>query len=66
MASNILKTFRGIIAGAAGLALAGVLSSAAPAQNTPIKFSLDWNFEGPAALFLGKGLLHRGGPRCHH
>jgi NitT/TauT family transport system substrate-binding protein len=52
MASNILKAFRGIVAVAAGLALAGALSSAAPAQKTPIKFSLDWNFEGPAAPFL--------------
>jgi NitT/TauT family transport system substrate-binding protein len=47
-----LKAFRGIVAGAAGLALAGTLSSAALAQNTPIKFSLDWKFEGPAAPFL--------------
>ena len=35
------------------LALAAVLSmGAAQAQNTPIKFQLDWRFEGPAALFL--------------
>ena len=27
------------------------LPSLAPAQ-TPIKFQLDWRFEGPAALFL--------------
>ena len=26
--------------------------SLASAQNTPIKFQLDWRFEGPAALFL--------------
>ena len=26
--------------------------STAQAQNTPIKFQLDWRFEGPAALFL--------------
>ena len=50
--SNVLKAFRGIVAGAAGLALAGALSSAALAQNTPIKFSLDWKFEGPAAPFI--------------
>ena len=24
----------------------------AQAQNTPIKFQLDWRFEGPSALFL--------------
>lgn len=35
------------------LALAAVLTmGAAQAQNTPIKFQLDWRFEGPAALFL--------------
>ena len=35
------------------LALAAVLSmGAAQAQTTPIKFQLDWRFEGPAALFL--------------
>ena len=27
-------------------------ATAAQAQNTPIKFQLDWRFEGPAALFL--------------
>ncbi|MFZ2294154.1 MAG: ABC transporter substrate-binding protein [Polaromonas sp.] len=27
-------------------------SAAAQAQNTPVKFQLDWRFEGPAALFL--------------
>ena len=27
-------------------------ASSAQAQNTPIKFQLDWRFEGPAALFL--------------
>ena len=32
-----------------GLALA---LGSAQAQNTPIKFQLDWRFEGPAALFL--------------
>lgn len=35
----------------AALALASSLG-AAHAQNTPIKFQLDWRFEGPAALFL--------------
>jgi NitT/TauT family transport system substrate-binding protein len=35
------------------LALAGLLTlGAAQAQTTPIKFQLDWRFEGPAALFL--------------
>jgi NitT/TauT family transport system substrate-binding protein len=35
------------------LALAAVLSmGAAQSQTTPIKFQLDWRFEGPAALFL--------------
>ena len=27
-------------------------SATAQAQTTPIKFQLDWRFEGPAALFL--------------
>ncbi|MDB5885365.1 MAG: taurine transporter permease [Polaromonas sp.] len=33
---------------------AAVLAATSPAhaQNTPIKFQLDWRFEGPAALFL--------------
>ena len=37
---------------AAGLATA--LAGAAPAlaQETPVKFQLDWRFEGPAAFFL--------------
>ena len=35
----------------AALAFAATLGSA-QAQNTPIKFQLDWRFEGPAALFL--------------
>ena len=34
-----------------GLALAAT-AFAADAQTTPIKFQLDWRFEGPAALFL--------------
>jgi NitT/TauT family transport system substrate-binding protein len=36
---------------AAALAIAAFASSA-QAQNTPIKFQLDWRFEGPSALFL--------------
>ena len=36
---------------AAALALATAFG-AAQAQTTPIKFQLDWRFEGPAALFL--------------
>ncbi|MDP3834374.1 MAG: ABC transporter substrate-binding protein, partial [Hydrogenophaga sp.] len=35
----------------AALAAAAAFSSSAYAQ-TPIKFQLDWRFEGPAALFL--------------
>ncbi|MFM7341134.1 MAG: ABC transporter substrate-binding protein, partial [Betaproteobacteria bacterium] len=35
------------------LALSGLLSlGMAQAQTTPIKFQLDWRFEGPSALFL--------------
>ena len=36
---------------AAALAVTSALG-VAQAQNTPIKFQLDWRFEGPAALFL--------------
>jgi NitT/TauT family transport system substrate-binding protein len=36
---------------AATLAMSATLGTA-QAQNTPIKFQLDWRFEGPAALFL--------------
>ena len=42
-----LKTF----AVSAAIGLAG-FTSFAQAQSTPIKFQLDWRFEGPAALFL--------------
>ena len=41
---------RTFLLSAATLALAGSFS--AHAQTTPIKFQLDWRFEGPAALFL--------------
>lgn len=34
------------------LAAATLATSSAMAQSTPIKFQLDWRFEGPAALFL--------------
>jgi NitT/TauT family transport system substrate-binding protein len=36
----------------ATLLLATLTASGAWAQNTPLKFQLDWRFEGPAALFL--------------
>jgi NitT/TauT family transport system substrate-binding protein len=42
---------RSFLQTAAALALASAFG-AAQAQNTPIKFQLDWRFEGPAALFL--------------
>jgi NitT/TauT family transport system substrate-binding protein len=41
---------RTLLAVTAGLALFAALP--AQAQETPIKFQLDWRFEGPAALFL--------------
>ena len=41
---------RSLLKAAAALAVAASFS--AQAQNTPIKFQLDWRFEGPAALFL--------------
>ena len=42
---------RAFIKTTAALALAAAFGTA-QAQNTPIKFQLDWRFEGPAALFL--------------
>ena len=39
---------KALLATAASLGFASV----AVAQTTPIKFQLDWRFEGPAALFL--------------
>ncbi|WP_342616613.1 ABC transporter substrate-binding protein [Rhodoferax sp. GW822-FHT02A01] len=37
---------------ACALSVSLLLAGAASAQLTPIKFQLDWRFEGPAALFL--------------
>src|SRR6186997_1180929 len=42
---------RVVLKTAAMIALAATLGSV-QAQTTPIKFQLDWRFEGPAALFL--------------
>ncbi|MBC5765196.1 ABC transporter substrate-binding protein [Ramlibacter albus] len=36
----------------ATLLAAALVAGTAQAQNTPIRFQLDWRFEGPAALFL--------------
>ena len=36
----------------AALALAALVATPARAQETPIRFQLDWRFEGPSALFL--------------
>ena len=44
----VLKT----LAAAVAVATFGMAHVQAQAQNTPIKFQLDWRFEGPAALFL--------------
>jgi NitT/TauT family transport system substrate-binding protein len=44
---------RAFIQTAAALCVASAFSGASFAQTlTPIKFQLDWRFEGPAALFL--------------
>ena len=43
---------RPFLKSAAALCVALAFASTAQAQNTPIKFQLDWRFEGPAALFL--------------
>ncbi len=44
-------TKRTLLKTATTLTLFAILG-AAQAQNTPLKFQLDWRFEGPAALFL--------------
>ena len=44
-------TKRALLKTATTLALFAILGTA-QAQNTPLKFQLDWRFEGPAALFL--------------
>jgi NitT/TauT family transport system substrate-binding protein len=49
---------------AAALSFAAGLAGPAHAQSTPIKFQLDWRFEGPAALFLtpaAKGFFKQAG-----
>ena len=43
-----LSSFRGLVAAT----FAALSSLAVQAQETPIKFQLDWRFEGPAAFFL--------------
>ena len=44
---------RPLLTGALAVALTLAAGPAqAQAQETPIKFQLDWRFEGPAALFL--------------
>ena len=52
--TSLLNTFkRRTLLAAAGLLALPALTALAQAQTpTPIKFQLDWRFEGPAALFL--------------
>ncbi len=54
MTKNILSPFSMLpmAAKVAGAFLAVAALTTAQAQTTPIKFQLDWRFEGPAALFL--------------
>lgn len=47
---SFLKTS---LASLASLAFAASFNTAQAQANTPIKFILDWRFEGPSALFLG-------------
>ena len=47
---NLLKTLTGAVAATLLVALPARAQEAA--KETPIKFQLDWRFEGPAALFL--------------
>lgn len=47
------RTFTGMVAAAAMGLAGGLFATTAPARaETPIKFTLDWKFEGPAAGFL--------------
>jgi NitT/TauT family transport system substrate-binding protein len=47
------RVFTKTIAALAGVLMASISVQATPAlAETPIKFTLDWKFEGPAAGFL--------------
>ena len=46
------STMRRVLAVTLFAAAAGGMPGAASAQDTKIKFQLDWRFEGPSALFL--------------
>jgi NitT/TauT family transport system substrate-binding protein len=46
------STMRRVLAATLFAAAAGGMPGAASAQDTKIKFQLDWRFEGPSALFL--------------
>ncbi|MDE2093704.1 MAG: ABC transporter substrate-binding protein [Burkholderiales bacterium] len=48
---NLLTSLRRTLIGAFAASL-GLAALPAMAQDTPIKFQLDWRFEGPAAMFL--------------
>ena len=50
--SSTAITFSTVAAKFSVVLLAAAAMSTAQAQNTPIKFQLDWRFEGPSALFL--------------
>src|SRR6187551_2066379 len=50
--SGVSMTKRVFIQTLAALAVSAATCGSAFAQNTPIKFQLDWRFEGPAALFV--------------
>jgi NitT/TauT family transport system substrate-binding protein len=55
---------RRFLQASAALAVALSFGTAAQAQTTPIKFQLDWRFEGPSALFLhtaAKGYFREAG-----
>jgi NitT/TauT family transport system substrate-binding protein len=48
---HLLPSRRALLGALAACALVGAAASAV-AQETPIKFQLDWRYEGPASLFL--------------
>ena len=67
--TSVMKALHAGRAAVAGALLAAGMATTAMAADTPIKFCLDFKFEGPAAPFLvaaRQGLLQGRGPRRHH
>ncbi|WP_299451350.1 ABC transporter substrate-binding protein [uncultured Pigmentiphaga sp.] len=52
MKTTLRTPSRRIVLAGAALILASTWAASAQAQNTKIRFQLDWRFEGPSAIFL--------------